>query len=791
MRQENKIVTLKTKILLITLPLLILSITILSILSIWSLKTNNVREIDSFREGEIKRAEEALRNYVDIAYASVSTIYKETSDNDYLQRHYGRRLEDVISSVESYAESQMALTDKGMITENEAQSRVIDFVDNLRYNGGTGYVWINNSEHPYPRMIHHPTVPELNGTVLDDPRYNCAGENDQNLFQAFVEVTAGTGSGYVDYMWPKPLENGLSENRAKLSYVKKLSRWNWIIGTGIYVDDAVADAREKAKETLTGMRYNRGSGYFWINNTDTPIPRIVMHAVSPELNGQILDDPKFNRTEGTGQNIFTAFVEAALSNEQEGGFVAYDWPKPTENGLTEDQPKLSYVRHFSPWNWVIGTGFYIDDIDALIALKIDSLNAQIRGTIIRSSLLTLIIILAATVLITGFVSYSMKPLGHMKSIVNHLKTGDLTKTVEHRSRDDIGQVVKSFGDFQNHLSNTIIEIKDLTSRNHSMGSSLASNIEETSAALTEISQNIFSFEQQMEILDNAVLASMNAINDISSNNDELDSEIDEENKVLSESTIDIERITTNMQTIVNISAEKCELVEHIEQKSADGKQQIQQAVDAMANVTSITDRIRGIITMIKSISQQTNLLAMNASIEAAHAGDAGRGFSVVAEEIRKLAESTADNAQSISDDLSMAVVSMGEAQNLSIKGGEAFGSLADEVEAFTHAFVQINNSITSMSRDCKHVMEGVHLIQDTSSHVKQDSSRVQKSSHLVQEQMKELQGISQMTRNGIAEIQIGIREINTAIKDIASLSMDSKSNLQSLQDRVDYFKVVM
>lgn len=324
-----------------------------------------------------------------------------------------------------------------------------------------------------------------------------------------------------------------------------------------------------------------------------------------------------------------------------------------------------------------------------------------------------------------------------------------------------------------------------------MGSSLASNIEETSAALTEISQNIFSFEQQMEILDNAVSASMAAMDDISHNNDELDSEIDEENKVLSESTVDISRITSSIQDIVKISSEKCDLVQHIEKKSEAGKHQIQQAVNAMDEVASVTDRVKGIISMIKAISQQTNLLAMNASIEAAHAGDAGRGFSVVAEEIRKLAESTADNTQSISDDLSLAVQSIGIAQELSVKGGEAFSSLADEVETFTQAFVQINQSITHISESCGHVMSGVQLIQDTSSHVKQDSSRVQKSSHLVQAQMQELQGISQMNRNGIAEIQIGIREINGAIKDIAALSMDSKSNLQSLQERVDYFKVVM
>lgn len=134
-----------------------------------------------------------------------------------------------------------------------------------------------------------------------------------------------------------------------------------------------------------------------------------MHPISPELNDRILDDPKYNKTKEGNENIFTAFARRALQNRDEGGFVAYSWPKPGTNGLSEEQPKLSYVRHFAPWNWVIGTGFYIDDIDILIAAKQESLRIQIRRAILQSTILTLIIIGAATLLITAFVSYSMRP----------------------------------------------------------------------------------------------------------------------------------------------------------------------------------------------------------------------------------------------------------------------------------------------------------------------------------------------------------------------------------------------
>jgi methyl-accepting chemotaxis protein len=124
----------------------------------------------------------------------------------------------------------------GILTREEAQQQAIEAIKNLRY-GVSGYFWINDTTRPYPKMIMHPTVPELDGKVLDDPKFNCALGKDENLFVAFNDVTAKHGEGYVDYMWPKPTKDGLTSEQPKISFVKLYPDWNWIIGNGLYVDD--------------------------------------------------------------------------------------------------------------------------------------------------------------------------------------------------------------------------------------------------------------------------------------------------------------------------------------------------------------------------------------------------------------------------------------------------------------------------------------------------------------------------------------------------------------------------
>lgn len=373
-----------------------------------------------YRSEEMRKTRGKLKNLVDTAYAIIESNYKEAQNREYIEEIYGRRLKDIEGIAESIVEEMIENAKSGKLTEAEAKRQACETIRKIRYDNGTGYVWINDVGKPFPRMIMHPFSPELEGEILDDPKYNCALDKNENLFKASVDVCEANGEGFVNYSWPKPDVSGLTTDVPKLSYVILVEQWQWILGTGVYIDDVLVEALQKSKDDIRRMRYDHGTGYFWINDITAPYPKMVMHPFSPGLEGEILDDPQYNCALGKNENLFKAFVNVCQANGE--GFVDYRWPKPTEKGFTEPMPKLSYVRLYEPLGWIVGTGVYIDGIDTEIRERMEMLLAQVNGLIkkvIFFSVVMCLLSIAASVVSARTISYPVgKLIETMRAIRN-------------------------------------------------------------------------------------------------------------------------------------------------------------------------------------------------------------------------------------------------------------------------------------------------------------------------------------------------------------------------------------
>ena len=357
------------------------------------------------------------------------------------------------------------------------------------------------------------------------------------------------------------------------------------------------EAQGRAIETIKAMTFGeRNQDYFWINDFH---PRIVMHPFRPDLEGQDvsgLQDPD-------GLNLFVEFVNVC---KQDGsGFVPYLWQYYDDSNRIE--PKLSYVAEFAPWQWIIGTGVYINDVDSLIAER----TIVLMGSALGIAFLTIII----TLLIMRPILRNVKD--STSFIVNLLAEGDFSVDVPDyamKLKDEYGDLARGLDTLCKNLRSLISTAVEMSTGVNSSSESVSTASEEMSASLEEISASTSEFASNAETLSSSsqTMAEINA---------KILSRAEEGNKA-------IEEAVNQMQVINNRVVELQEVIKEVDQRSND------------------IGKILGVIT---DIADQTNLLALNAAIEAARAGEQGRGFAVVAEEVRKLAEQSAGAAKEIGE----------------------------------------------------------------------------------------------------------------------------------------------
>ncbi len=299
------------------------------------------------------------RDLLDAVELSVETEYESLlfHREATLERRKAE-LKNIVTLAMTHLDEEYQQYRKGRLSLREAQQQAIQAISGLRYDEGVGYLWINDIGQPVPRMIMHPTLPELDGELLDDPSFNTFNPTlgfQKNLFVAMVDLCLKNGEGFVNYLWPKPTRQGLSKEQPKISYVRLFDQWNWILGTGVYIDDIETETQRRLDAIIDELNNIFAkvriaeSGYMFVFNGKR---KMLVHPNIVGAEFATLKNP------ATGVLFFDELVEIAKSPDQA---LDYVWDKPGFEGQYRF-PKRAFVTYFEPLNWYIGVSMYTDEL---------------------------------------------------------------------------------------------------------------------------------------------------------------------------------------------------------------------------------------------------------------------------------------------------------------------------------------------------------------------------------------------------------------------------------------------
>jgi len=401
-----------------------------------------------------------------------------------------------------------------------------------------------------------------------------------------------------------------------------------------------------------------------------------------------------------------------------------------------------------------------------------------------------VLILVVVTLIIIFVSRSITaPLKKMEFVFGFIGEGDFTQSVEAKGDDEIGNIGRSLNATLEKIRSLLKTIKNEATNLSGIGSELASNMTETAAAINEITANIQSIKGRT-INQSASVTETNAtMEQITVNISKLNDQVDKQTASVSQSSSAIEEMLANIHSVTQTLMKNMENVNQLESASDVGRSGLQEVSSDIKEIARESEGLLEINSVMENIASQTNLLSMNAAIEAAHAGEAGKGFAVVAAEIRKLAESSSQQSKTISIVLKKIKSSIDKITQSTNNVLTRFETIDGNIKTVADQEENIRNAMEEQGQGSKQILEAVGSLNEITRQVKSGSQEMREGSNEVIQEGRNLENITQEITGGMNEMATGADQINIAVNRVNELTEKNHEKTDLLLREVSKFKI--
>lgn len=381
-------------------------------------------------------------------------------------------------------------------------------------------------------------------------------------------------------------------------------------------------------------------------------------------------------------------------------------------------------------------------------------------------------------------------LGIINNRVNELAEGNLgLEPLEIMSRDELGLIFKDLNTVQQSLTEIIVTIKKSTNDTVAIKDQLLRIAQETSATTTQIAANIDSVNRQINNLDDSMGTTTRSVGEMATSLGDLGDQIGDQAAMVEQSSAATTQMIASIDSISGIARKKVSATETLISASREGGDKMATTVETMKNIYASIENIKEITSIIMSISARTNLLAMNAAIEAAHAGEAGRGFSVVADEIRKLAETSSKSSRKINDTIKEIVGQIEQSTNTAEVTLGTFGKVQSEVKEMVQSFREIEQGLAELKTGSGQIMEASGGLQEISVSVRDKAEEMLHQTESVSGSVSVVARISSETRGAAGEISHGTASILEAIEQLGTRAAELDRYASLLKQNVEKFHI--